>query len=141
MLPVFDFAPVSVDYFPDFTETYMLETLKLRNDQSYLYQMCKSVIAGECSPKLLQTPPGAISHARWLTTANRVLRLYVSANEIDFNLDDLETLKQLVHYIVGCYAPVYFDIKNKPSLTDGSRHYFQLVKLSRQLPQVVYLIS
>jgi len=55
----------------------------LSTDQLYLLKICLLIQCGyhasENHISYLQTAqPGAISHARWLTKANRLLRLYVS---------------------------------------------------------------
>ncbi|CAB0043525.1 unnamed protein product [Trichogramma brassicae] len=37
-----------------------------------------TIQSGECSSELSMRKPGCLNHARWLTCANRILRLYVS---------------------------------------------------------------
>lgn len=136
-LELVHFTPVkeAESYFPIFREDYRTKTLKLRTDQDYLYQMCHAVIAGpeKCSEKLLRTPPGEIGHARWLTTANRILRLYISTEKPE----EIPYLRQIVHYIVCCYAPIFFAIRNEPNIASGAKHYFKMIELSRNLaPEV-----
>ena len=70
-----------------------------------------------------------MSHSRWLTTANRILRLYVA---LDY---PTEELSHLVIYVVRVFAPLWFTIKGKPSCQDGARHVFQLIRKSRYLTQ------
>ena len=77
---------------------------------------------------LSKREPGTMSHSRWLTTANRLLRLYVAT------ADPSDSLKTLVRYVVTVYAQMWFSIKNKPSCKDGSRHLWQTIRLSRYLP-------
>ena len=56
-----------------------------------------------------------MAHSRWLTKANRILRLYVSQ-------DDPSTALQLVTlFIVQVYVPEWFFIKTKPSCKDGPK--------------------
>ena len=52
----------------------------LSSDAKYLYKMSLAVTSGPQNfPKQLRSAsPGSLNHARWLTLANRVLRLYVS---------------------------------------------------------------
>jgi hypothetical protein len=50
----------------------------LSTDQQYLYDMCKAVSTGKISQELENRSPGKLSHARWLTTANKILRLYTT---------------------------------------------------------------
>lgn len=47
----------------------------LSTDQKYLYEICLAIGEGVVSPQLASKQPGKMSHARWLTTANRILRL------------------------------------------------------------------
>ncbi|KAK4881795.1 hypothetical protein RN001_005114 [Aquatica leii] len=66
----------------------------LSSGQRYLYDITSAVISGKCSSDLSNRFPGKMSHARWLTKANRILRLYVST-EIPTN-----ELKQLATFAV-----------------------------------------
>lgn len=52
---------------------------ELSTDQKYLFNISRAVISGECPPNLAKTNPGNISHARWLTMANRIMRLYIAS--------------------------------------------------------------
>lgn len=106
-----------------------LRVLKdLSTDQKYLLEICVAVSSGICTPDLAARNPGKLSHSRWLTTANRILRLYIS------NKNPSENLKTLATYVMKVYAPIWFHIKLKPSCIDGSRHLFKLIQLSRYLP-------
>ena len=49
----------------------------LSTDQKYLYDIVKAVETGHVSEKLADLRPGKMAHSRWLTTANRIMRLYV----------------------------------------------------------------
>ncbi|GBM71590.1 hypothetical protein AVEN_212941-1 [Araneus ventricosus] len=51
------------------------DTKKLSTDQQYLYRICLAIKEGSCSSSVTDNSPGKLSHARWLTTANRLLRL------------------------------------------------------------------
>ena len=86
------------------------------------------MITGNCSAEVARRDPGTISHSRWITTANRILRLYVSTDEPS------EALQILVMYITKVYAPVWLSIKCSSSCKDGLRHLWKLVHLSRYLP-------
>lgn len=99
----------------------------LSNDQKYLWQMCEAISKGECSLALSKRNPGALNHSRWITTANRLLRLYVASHEPSTNL------KHLVIYIMRVYSPVWFSIKMHPSCKDSAKHLFRAIQLSRYL--------
>lgn len=99
----------------------------LSRDQKYLWEMCHAVSEGQCFLGLSKRNPGALNHSRWLTTANRLLRLYVASVEPSVNLKDLVT------YVMKVYAPMWFSIKRQSSCKDGARHLFRSIQLSRYL--------
>jgi hypothetical protein len=72
-----------------------------------------------------------MAHSRWLTTANRILRLYISTK------NPVQTLQLLAKFIVQVYAPVWFGIKTTPSCKDGAKHVWLTINLSRALPEEV----
>ena len=93
---VVNFEPVPFDLF-DMSE------IDLSTDQQYLYGIHLSVSAGKLSEGLNNDKnPGKMAHSRWLTTANRILRLYVPTVELS------QTLKTIVEYIMKVYVPVLF---------------------------------
>src|SRR6218665_78400 len=74
-----------------------------------MWEMVNAVSRGECSSAFAQHQPETLNHSRRLTTANSVLRLYVSTSEASEKLNTLTT------YIIRAYAPMWFIIKTKPS--------------------------
>ncbi|KAJ6647767.1 Folylpolyglutamate synthase, mitochondrial [Pseudolycoriella hygida] len=90
--------------------------------------MCRAIISGTCTIQLANIKPGSLNHARWLTCACRVLRVYVSTKEPSI------ALKTLTNYIIKVYAPVWFLIKKNWYCTNGSKNLFQLISYSRYLP-------
>ena len=89
--------------------------------------MFNSVKEGYLDTSLSLSDPGNISHARWLTTANRFLRLYVATETPS------EALIRIVHYIMKCYVPTWFNIKVEESIFKGSIHLFNLIQRCREL--------
>ena len=87
---------------------------ELSTDQRYLYDMCIAVQSGVVNQNLAVKSPGNINHARWLTRANRILRLYVST-------------------YLNLYAPGWFHIKSHPLCTQGAPNFFFLLFLLQQL--------
>ncbi|GBL86819.1 hypothetical protein AVEN_96051-1 [Araneus ventricosus] len=79
----------------------------LSKDQIYLLEKSQAVILGNCSDELARLIPGTLSHSRWLTTANRVLRLYVSSPAPSLKL------KQISEFVMKVYTPNWFNIKSK----------------------------
>lgn len=102
---------------------------ELSTDQKYLYEICQAVSTGSYTPELANRQLVKLAHSRWLTSVNRILRLYVST------LNSSENLQLLVNYVVKVYAPIWFLIKQKTSFKDGAKHIFQLIMYSRFLPE------
>ena len=94
-------------------------------DQKYLLNMFKAVTNGSASTQLASQKPGPLNHSRWLTTACRILRLYVATSEPS------SVLLDLVRYIMNLYVPVWFSIKRRNSCSDGARHFFKLLNFSQ----------
>lgn len=99
----------------------------LSTDQQYLWQMCQAVSSGHCPYDLALRKPGLLNHSRWLTTANRILRLYVGLDEPSNNV------KTLVRFIIRVYAPTWFAIKTQPSCKYGAKHLHGMMVRTRYL--------
>ena len=99
----------------------------LSTDQRYLYEISLAISEGNVSENLASRHPGNMAHSRWLTTANRILRLYVGT------LDPSENLKILVNYILKVYVPKWFDIKIKPEVKYGPIHLYNIIIRSRYM--------
>ena len=121
LLPVVKFDPIILENCPNLD-------VEVSTDQQYLYDMCQAISAGTCSPDLAARKPGPVVHSRWLTTANRILRLYVGSD------DPSDNLKILVTFIMKVYGPVWFHVKIESSCADGSKHLWRIIKFSRYLP-------
>lgn len=121
LLPVVQFEPIILENCPNLD-------VEVSTDQQYLYDICHAISAGICSPDLAARRPGPVVHSRWLTTASRILRLYVGTD------DPSENLKILVTFIMKVYAPVWFLVKMQSSCAQGSKHLWRMIKFSRYLP-------
>lgn len=119
-LPVVRFVVISSD-FPN------IDRKDLSTDQRYLWDICQAVINGNCSSGLFQRQPGKLSHARWITTANRIMRLYISSSEPS------NQLQTLAEFVMRVYAPMWFTIKLNPYCTDGPRNLWKTINVSRYL--------
>lgn len=108
-----------------------IDNWEIRADQRYLYEMVKAVASGECSERLASIKPGPVNQARWLTTASRILRLYVTKPSPS------NDLKNLALFVMKVYAPFWFLVKSQPLAIYGSRHIFQYIQWTRQLPESV----
>ncbi|KAJ8888563.1 hypothetical protein PR048_008054 [Dryococelus australis] len=76
-----------------------------------------------------------LSYSKWLTAANKVLRLYISVS------NPSENLKQIVTFILKSYMPVWLNIKMNKYFTDMPKYVFLAIQrslyLSEDLLQVV----
>lgn len=68
-----------------------------------------------------------MSHARWVTTANRLCRLYVATPKPS------QPLKDIVRFIVRVYAPSWFRIKKYHSCVNGTQNLYEVIKSCRYL--------
>ncbi|XP_036347606.1 uncharacterized protein LOC118756984, partial [Rhagoletis pomonella] len=107
---------------------------ELRNDQRYLFDMVLAVNNGECDEYLASKSPGPVSTARWLTTASRLLRVYVSKESPSAEL------RNMVEFVVKVYAPFWFLVKSQPQAIHGSRHVFKYICWIRELSNAVQAI-
>ena len=119
-LDVFNFKLVFFDLLD-------MSQIDLSTDQQYLYDIHQSLSAGKLNENLANKNPGKMAHSRWLTTANRILRLYVST------VEPSQTLKIIVKYITKVHAPVWFAIKNTSSSQNGALHLFKTIEQTRML--------
>lgn len=120
----------------DFVCPENINLADFNSDQLYLLEMCKAISNGNCPQELAERSPGKLSHSRWTTAGNLLLRLYVSTRNPSKNL------KLLTEYVIKVYAPMIFNIKYKPSVTQGAIHFTELVKLSRCMPNnVLHIID
>ena len=121
-LPIVNFQPTEAEDIPmDFNK------LELSTDQKYLGQIYEAVRKGSIETSLATRDPGNISLARWLTIANRILRLYVSTESPS------NELLSLVDCIMKVYVPSWFQIKKNWRTGDGSVNLFNMIVRARSL--------
>jgi hypothetical protein len=103
----------------------------LSADQQYLLRASLSIQEGysQCENiTFLQTAaPGNLNNARWLTKANRILRLHMSTDSPS------KMLLKVVSFITNVYAPAWFHIKLHCSCLDGAKNFFYIMQLTNQL--------
>lgn len=104
-----------------------LNTVELSTDANYLYSMANAISNGSIPKDLSHNKPGPIGHSRWLTKANRLLRLYVTTNKPTKNL------KILANYIIKVYTPMYFNVKYYSSVVFGSVLFSKFIRWTQYL--------
>jgi hypothetical protein len=124
-LPVVDFESV-----PGFVSEIHSDVVKLLSaDQRYLYEICVAVQNAHVPASLARRNPGKLHHARWLTLANRLLRLYVSTTAPN------QQLLRLISFILNMYAPCWFHIRTHQFAINGAMNVLYQVNLAAKLPK------
>ena len=99
---------------------------KLSKDQRYMLQISLACQQGpeyfDDNPGLASCSPGPLHQSRWLTKANRILRLYVASENPTY------VLKRLVVILLNTYCHCWFFMKKKKTFLDGTISYFEIVK-------------
>lgn len=112
----------------------------LSTDQSYAYRITEAIRTGVLPEGLALLEIGPVSHSRWLTTALRFCRIWVSKHGL--RKKQQENLQLIVEYIVGVYIPNWFTIKTTGTWVEGPRHLlYQLQQLQKQKKKVIELVS
>ena len=112
----------------------------LSTDQAYGYKITEAIRSGQIQKDLALLEIGPVNHSRWLTTANRLCRLWVSKHGLKG--ENLVNLRQIVEYIIGVYYPCWFQIKVKHSWIEGPNHIlFQLKQLRCQNTTVIDIVK
>ena len=112
----------------------------LLTDQAYSYRIVTAIRTGVLPENLINLKIGPISHFRWLTTANRFCRLWVSFHFLTEKT--FKNLRLIIEFIVGVYYPCWFQIKVKQSWLDRPQHVlFQLKLLKYQKEEVIAIVK
>ena len=83
---------------------------------------------------------GSLSHARWLTTGERLLFLYTRKHNLSG--EPARVLKVLTEFFVKVYFVLYFEFKVKHTIVDGPRHIVTSLRVLRSQPQeVINIVS
>ena len=104
---------------PDLPELTDEARNNLSTDQRYGYDIVMAVRSGVLPDRLVNLVIGPVNHSRWLTTANRFLRLWVSQH--GFKGKELTNLKLICEFIVGVYYPTWFSFKINNHWLQGAR--------------------
>jgi len=103
----------------------------LSHDQLYLYQIISAIKSNIVSDDLLRKKPGPMSKARWITTANRICRYYVSIS------NPSESLRMVVDFIINFYGPMWFRIKLFNKFENGANLFLEQMNFLKSFPQPV----
>src|SRR5258705_9955244 len=95
----------------------------------YLFQISQAIHFGALPEGLASMIPGKLIKARWLTTANRILRLYVATKK------PTKKFIEIVTFILTVYVVMQYRVRTQSSIADGPRHVFETIHRSRYLPR------
>ena len=107
----------------------------LSTDQHNCYLLVKAIKSGNLSRDLANKKGGPINHARWLTTGQALLMLWVREHKL--HRETLRKFELIVNFVVQIYFKLYFDIKVKNSLVYGPIHVLTSLRLFRTQPKEV----
>ena len=127
-LPQYDLPELSDELIPE-----------LSSDQLYLYHIAHVVRTGKVIDEFEKYAIGPLNHARWNTTWSRVFKLYISKRDKlkQWSQDEEEKLKLMVHYLMSCYVPAWFQIRCHEHLLDAPTIFLNLMTNLQSQPDVV----
>ena len=123
--------PVNVHFNLIPTELITVDCDDLSTDQKYLLEIHRAASQGRVDDPVFERDPGALNHSRWLTTANRILRFYVS------QANSFTSLILIAEFIMKVYAPMWFRIKCNSSVVNGAKHLHEAIQKTRHIPSEI----
>ena len=101
----------------------------LSSDQLYLLDIIMYITNGPQSNNfnIFGRSPGKLGYARWLTTENRTLRVYVSTES------PTDNFKLLCTYIINVYACTWFEVKTNPFFYNSPQIIYNIISNSKKL--------
>ena len=121
--PVIVFAPVA-GKMPDLPEKVVK---KFSRDQVLAYKWGHAIQSGQVPDSLASQQIGPIFHARWLTLCVRCLAKYARVRRPSVRF------RKIIIFILNLYLPMWFQIRAQPHIQDGSKHFFTMVTLSKNM--------
>ena len=132
-----DFTRITIG--PDLPQLSAKVIKDLSTDQSYCYRIANAIRTGVLPKDLAMLEIGPVSHSRWLTTALRFMRIWVSKHNLKGK--NLKNLRMIVEFCIGVYIVNWFNIKINHNWTEGPRHFlFQLQLLKGQCEKVKKIV-
>ena len=108
---------------------------KMSTDQKTCYKLVKAVKEGVLPVELQDMLCGTLNHARWLTTAQRLVFLWTRNHGLSGN--NLKVLELLVKFCLEYHFKIYFDLKVHHDLVDGPYHILTQLRILKTMPKKV----
>ena len=100
---------------------------QLSRDQGLAYRYGHGVQNGVLPDDLVSAVIGPLVTSRWITTGVRVLCKYTRTRR------PTKRLQRLVHVALNLYFPGWFRFKSRQHIQDGSKNFYYLIELTRDL--------
>ena len=123
--------PVNVHFNPIPTKLITVDCDDLSTEQKYSLEIHRATSQERVDYLVFERDPGALNHSRWLTTANRILRFYVSQT------NPFTSLILIAEFIMKAYAPMWFRIKCNSSVVNGAKHLHEMIQKIRRIPSEI----
>ena len=124
----------SLKIWKDWWWVLMVDVQDLSTNQKCLKAICNAVIKALNLQDLSWRNPGAVNQFGYLTTGNRILRLFI------WNEKPSHELTTPTKFVFRVYAPMWFSIQCKPSCESGARHLLQAILGSRHSPENLWSV-
>ena len=108
---------------------------KMSTDQKTSYNLVQAVKEGSLPPALQEMLCGKLCHARWLTTAQRIIFLWTRVHNLTGS--NLKVLELLANFCLQYYFKLYFEIKVKHLIEDAPYHILTSLRILKTQPQKV----
>ena len=108
---------------------------QMSTDQKTSFRLVEAVKKGHLPESLQYLKCGELSHARWLTTGQRLVFLWTRHHGLVKKQKQL--LELLVRFFINFNFKLYFDIKVKHLIVDAPRHILTSLRLLRSEPKAV----
>lgn len=118
-LPIVSFKKIRPKNFP---KSFLDD---LSRDQKNLFLLGNMIYTGDVNEKQSTRKLGPLNHARFMTFASRVLRIYMS------QANPSVQLTSLTHFIMRVYLPAWQLVKMENSISKGSDIFMQIVSWTR----------
>ena len=99
------------------------------------YKMVMAIRSGVLPDRPASLEPGPVNHSRWLTTANRFLRLW--ASQRGFKGKKARNLALLCGYIVGVFYSMWFRYEIRNNWLEGPQIYSEHLQVTILQPEKV----
>lgn len=107
----------------------------MSTDQQTCYKLIEAVKSGNLPQAMREMQCGPLCHARWLTTAQRLVFMWTRKHGLIG--ENLKTLELLVNFCLDYYFKLYFNIKVRHYIADAPYHILTALRILKTQPKKV----